>query len=76
MKLISIKKFSTTKEIILKCVDCKNFIPYIENNKSYDGLGKCMANGFYSLSEPIYFYASLCRKDELYCGEKAKLFKS
>ena len=76
MKVLSVRFFSTSKETIKKCVDCKHFIPYIENNKSYDGLGKCRANGYYLPSQPTYFYASLCRKNELYCGEKAKFFKS
>ncbi len=75
MKRISIRNFSQIKDTIVKCTDCKNFIPYIENNKSYDGLGKCKVNGYTLQSGPVYFYASLCRKDDIYCGEKGKMFK-
>ena len=35
MKVLSVRFFSTSKETIKKCVDCKHFIPHIENNKSY-----------------------------------------
>jgi hypothetical protein len=79
MKLFSIRNFSKTKETIntiLKCTDCKHFIPYIDDKdqKPYDGLGKCKINGYALKSGPTYFYASLCRRNELYCGEKGKFF--
>lgn len=74
MKLSFVRFFSTTKNNIIKCTDCKNFIPYIENNISYDGLGKCRVNGYNLKTGPVYFYASLCRKDKIYCGEKGNFF--
>jgi len=73
---VFLRTFSKTKETIKKCSDCKNFIPHIENNISYDGLAKCRANGYNLKSGPVYFYATLCRKNELYCGEKGKFFKN
>ena len=82
MRLFSIRNYSKTKETIhaintiLKCADCKHFIPYIDDKdqKPYDGLGKCKINGYALKSGPTYFYASLCRRNELYCGEKGKFF--
>jgi hypothetical protein len=74
MKRIILRNFSEIKDTIVKCSDCKNFIPHIENNTSHDGLGKCRVNGYNLKSGPVYFYASLCRKDNIYCGEKGKFF--
>ena len=82
MKLFSIRNFfktidtKDTIDTIVKCTDCKHFIPYIDDKdkKSYDGLGKCKVNGYTLKSGPIYFYASLCRNNELDCGEKGKFF--
>jgi hypothetical protein len=40
--MIQIRKFITSsKDFFPKCVDCKNFIKHVENNKEYNDLGKC-----------------------------------
>ena len=69
-----IKKLITTKELIPKCVDCKNFIKHIENGKEYNGLGKCKINGYSLSSERTHFYAFSCRNNDIYCGKDGKYF--
>ena len=72
-----IRKFTSSNKdnTIFKCVECKHFIKHIENGKEYDGLGKCRINGYTLKSGPVYFYASSCRNNDIYCGEKGKFFK-
>ena len=78
MKLLSVKNFSTSKEIIKKCVDCKNFIKHVENNKEYNDLGKCKKSGYFlpNTLGTVNFYAVSCRTDEKFCGKNGILFES
>ena len=71
---VFIRKF-TSGNTVSKCVNCKNFIKHVENGKEYDGLGKCRINGYTLQSGTVYFYASSCRMNDIYCGEKGKFFK-
>ena len=70
--------FTSSKDLLPKCVDCKNFIKYTENNIEYNELGKCKKNGYFLLStlENITFYASSCRTDDKFCGKKGLYFES
>lgn len=77
--MIQIRKFVTSsKDFFPKCVDCKNFIKYVENNKEYDDLGKCRKNGYLlpNTIGSVYFYANSCRNDDKFCGKSAIYFES
>lgn len=78
--MIQTRKFVTSlKDFFPRCVDCKNFIRYIENNIEYDGLGKCKKFGYFlpnSLGN-VNFYAVSCRmnNDKNYCGEGGRHYE-
>lgn len=82
--MIQIKKFFTTskqllpKDLLPKCIDCKNFIKHIENDKEYDNLGKCKKSGYFlpNTIGVVNFYAFSCRTDEKFCGKTGKYFES
>ena len=77
--MIQIRKIVTSsKDFFPKCVDCKNFIKHIENNKEYHDLGKCRKNGYFlpNSLESYNFYAISCRKDKKYCGKSGQYFES
>ena len=77
--MIQIRKIVTSsKDFFPKCVDCKNFIKHVENNKEYDDLGKCRKNGYYlpNTLGTVNFYALSCRKDEKFCGKNGSHFES
>jgi len=69
---------TSSKDFFPKCVDCKNFIKHIENNKEYDDLGKCKKNGYFlpNTLGTVNFYAISCRKDVKYCGKNGLNFES
>ena len=77
--MIQIRKMATSsKDIFPKCLDCKNFIKYIENNKEYNDLGKCKKSGYFlpNTLGTVNFYAVSCRTDENFCGKNGVLFES
>lgn len=77
--MIQIRKMSTSsKDLFLKCVDCRNFIKHIENNKEYDDLGKCKKSGYIlpNTLGTVNFYARSCRTDEKFCGKSGQYFES
>ena len=77
--MIQIRKIVTSsKDFFPKCVNCKNFIKHVENNKEYDDLGKCKRNGYFlpNTLVTVNFYALSCRKDERICGKTGMYFES
>lgn len=77
--LCQIKRFFTPfKDLSPKCVDCKNFMKYTENNVDYDALGRCKKNGYFlpNSLETVYFYASSCRRDDKFCGKTGLYFEN
>ena len=77
--MIKIRKMATySKDIFPKCLDCKNFIKYVENNKEYNDLGKCKKSGYFlpNTLGTVNFYAVSCRIDEKFCGKNGVLFES
>ena len=77
--MIQIRRLVTSsKDFFPKCVDCKNFIKHVENNKEYDDLGKCRKNGYFlpNTQGAVHFYALSCRKDEKFCGKDGTNFES
>ena len=77
--MIQIRKMATSsKDIFPKCLDCKNFIKYVENNKEYNDLGKCKKSGYFlpNTLGTVNFYAVSCRRDENFCGKNGVLFES
>ena len=76
--MIQIRKIVTSsKDLLPKCIDCKNFIKHIENGKEYPDLGKCNINGYFlpNTLGPVYFYANSCRTDDKYCGKSGLHFR-
>lgn len=69
---------TSSKDFFPKCVDCKNFIKYIENNKEYNDLGKCKKYGYFlpNTLGTVNFYALSCRIDEKFCGKNGLNFES
>lgn len=77
--MIQIRKiFTSSKDLFPKCIDCKNFIKHIENNKEYDDLGKCKKSGYFlpNTLGTVNFYALSCRTDEKHCGKNGLKFES
>lgn len=77
--MIQIRKMVTSsKDLLPKCIDCKNFIKHIENNKEYNNLGKCKKSGYFlpNTLGTVNFYALSCRTDEKLCGKNGLLFES
>ena len=77
--MIQIRKiFTSSKDLFPKCIDCKNFIKHIENNKEYDDLGKCKKSGYFlpNTLGTVNFYALSCRTDEKHCGKYGLKFES
>lgn len=77
--MINIRKMSTSsKDILPKCIDCRNFIKHIENNKEYNDLGKCKKSGYFlpNTLGTVNFYAVSCRTDEKFCGKAGQNFQS
>ena len=77
--MINIRKMSiSSKDLFLKCVDCRNFIKHVENNKEYIDLGKCKKSGYFlpNTLGTVNFYALSCRTDEKFCGKAGQYFES
>ena len=77
--MIQIRKMATSsKDLLPKCIDCRNFIKHIENNKEYNDLGKCKKSGYFlpNTLGTVNFYALSCRTDEKFCGKNGLLFES
>ena len=68
------RNYTISNQNIPKCKDCKNYVKHVENDKEYEGLGKCRINGYNLQSGPVYFYTSSCRNSEIYCGKNGKFF--
>ena len=77
--MIQIRKmYISLKDFFPKCLDCKNFIKHVENNKEYNDLGKCKKSGYFlpNTLGTVNFYAVSCRTDEKFCGKNGILFES
>jgi hypothetical protein len=49
---------TSSKDFFTKCIDCKNFIKYLENNKEYDDLGKFLCYFLWKIRS-IFFRISI-----------------